>query len=162
MSQTSSGMSKNYGCNPKDSYVLMIYFPNVYTDPNNPNDIFMHKKVHIHVIVLCSDTFGNDIWQCFSQEEKNRERSRRAGGARWLWGSSPYTKFPWFSEAEFTWRGTIKPWKWLRAFPECVPHTLPSQWFFSIIFFYVTHNDMDSHLQMKLLLNDRRLFTDCP
>lgn len=47
-SQTSSGTSKNYGCNPKDSYILMIYFPDVYIAPNSLNDRFMHKKIHIH------------------------------------------------------------------------------------------------------------------
>lgn len=81
MSQTSSGTSKNYGCNPKDSYVPKIYFPNVYKAPNNLNYIFMHKKIHTHFIVLCSDTFGNCIWQCFNQEERNSERTRDG-----LWG----------------------------------------------------------------------------
>lgn len=135
----------------------MIYFPNVNIAPNNLNYLFMDKKTHIHFSILCSDTFGNGIWQCFSQEEQNSERSRRGGGARY---SSPYTKFSWFSEAESTWRGPRKPWKWLTAFPELVPPTLPSQWFFPE--FCITHNDMDFHLQMKLLLNDRTLTTDCP
>lgn len=76
MSQTSSGTSKNYGCNPKDSYVLKIYFPNVYIAPNNLNYIFMLKMIHTHFIVLCSDTFGNDIWQCFNQEEQNSEKNK--------------------------------------------------------------------------------------
>lgn len=133
MSQTSSGTSKNYGCNPKDPYVLMIYFPNVYIAPNNLNDIFMHTKIHIHFSVLCSDTFVNGTWQCFSQEEQNSKRSRRGGGAR---HSSPYTKFSWFSEVESTWRDPRKPWKWLEAFPELVPPTFPSQWFFSRILYY--------------------------
>lgn len=79
---------------------LWYIFSSMYIAPNNPNDIFMHKKIHIHFTVLCSDIFGNGIWQCFSQEEQNRERSRRNGGARY---SSPYTKFPWFPHEGIQW-----------------------------------------------------------
>lgn len=43
-SETSSGTSENYGCNPKDSYILMIYSPGVYIVPNSLNDIFMHRN----------------------------------------------------------------------------------------------------------------------
>lgn len=135
---------------------LWYIFSSMYIAPNNPNDIFMHKKIHIHFTVLCSDIFGNGIWQCFSQEEQNRERSRRNGGARY---SSPYTKFPWFSETKSTWRGSMKLWKCLSAFPELAPPTLPSQWLFPEL--CITHNDTDSHLQIKLL-NYRRLIRDCP
>lgn len=39
---TSDGTSENYGCNPKDSYIHMIYFPDVCIAPNH---LFMHKSV---------------------------------------------------------------------------------------------------------------------
>lgn len=53
---TSDGTSENYGCNPKDSYIHMIYFPDVCIAPNH---LFMHKSVikirtHFRVISLAT------------------------------------------------------------------------------------------------------------